>query len=238
MKYALSLAAVLAIATAQSVTDIPSCALQCVANGVTGVGCELTDFKCSCGKADQLTPAVTPCVQQACSDVADQQKVVTTLEGICAAAGVPITVPEPGASSAPAEESSAAPTVETSGTLPAQDYSKHKLTAFPVPAPSLTDIVVTSPTGYPVAPTKAPEESCVSGTLTVTETVTKPSAPSMPSVPPAPYPTPIGTGAPSVPAPSGTGGYTPTPPEFTGAAAAVKLPGGIAGVLGLVAFML
>ncbi|KAF2251426.1 hypothetical protein BU26DRAFT_563363 [Trematosphaeria pertusa] len=215
MKYTLTLAAIAAFAAAQTITDLPSCSLQCVASGVTGVGCELTDFECSCKKADELTPKVTPCVQQACPDAADQQKVISTLEGICASAGFPITVPEPEASST-AVESSEAPSVETS-----------------IPTPSATDIVITSPTGYPTGlPTETPEESCAVTTVTVTEIMTKPTAP---GVSPPPYPT--GSAKPSVPAPSGTGAYTTSPPLFTGAAAAVRVPAGIAGVLGLAAFV-
>lgn len=102
-----------------------------------------------------------------------------------------------------------------------------------VPTPSATDIVITSPTGYPTGlPTETPEESCAVTTVTVTEIMTKPTAP---GVSPPPYPT--GSAKPSVPAPSGTGAYTTSPPLFTGAAAAVRVPAGIAGVLGLAAFV-
>ncbi|KAF2797468.1 hypothetical protein K505DRAFT_322520 [Melanomma pulvis-pyrius CBS 109.77] len=222
MKYTFTVAAFLALATAQSIADLPSCSLSCVLTGVTATGCSPTDFACSCGKADILTPSVTPCVQKACS-AADQAKVISTLEGICAAAGVPITIPTPGApatSEAPAPEptseapapapSSAAPTVETSA-----------------PVPSATDIVISS--ALPL-----PTDSCVIVTVTVTETSGKPSVPAAPT---APYPTgPAGTGG--VPVPSGTGVYTSSPPLFTGAAAAVKVPAGIAGVLGMVAYLL
>lgn len=75
-------------------------------------------------------------------------------------------------------------------------------------------------------------ESCTVVTVTVIETSPKPS------VPVAPYPTgPAGTGVP-IPVPSGTGAYTSALPEFTGAAAAVKVPAGISGFLGVIAYLL
>lgn len=93
----------IAVAAAQSISDIPSCAVSCLANGVQRVNCGLTDFRCSCQKSTQLTQILTPCVQQSCPSVTDQQKVVTVLAGICQQAGVPVTVPTVtgGASSVP-----------------------------------------------------------------------------------------------------------------------------------------
>jgi hypothetical protein len=137
MRYTFILATLLAVATAQSLANLPSCSLSCVLTGVSATGCPATDFACSCGKADILTPSITPCVQKACSQ-ADQSKTIAALEGICAAAGVPITIPNPGApvsSAAPVPEptseapapaptseklvpSSAAPTIQTSGMSP------------------------------------------------------------------------------------------------------------------------
>ncbi|KAF2183494.1 hypothetical protein K469DRAFT_208709 [Zopfia rhizophila CBS 207.26] len=106
-------------------------------------------------------------------------------------------------------------------------------------------------------PTKPVDEACSVVTITTTVTIGHtPSAPgSYPSGPtaqapypsapapypsaPAPYPSaPAGTAS-SYPAPSGTGVYNPTsPPAFTGAASAMKVPAGVAGVMGLVAYFL
>lgn len=131
MKYTIGALLLLApLIAAQSITDLPSCALSCVADGVTGVGCELTDFECSCKKSNELTPAVTPCVQKSCDTVADQEKVIDVLAGICASAGFPIEVPELPTEEEPVEEpveeepveekpeesSSVAPTIQTSST--------------------------------------------------------------------------------------------------------------------------
>jgi len=106
MKYAFTVSALLALAAAQGIGDLPQCSLSCILAGVPQTGCDVTDFKCACGKADVLTPAITPCVQKACTSPADQAKVIEVLQGICASVGVPITVPNPGQSSAPAPASS------------------------------------------------------------------------------------------------------------------------------------
>jgi hypothetical protein len=96
MKYATSTLLLLApLLAAQSIEQLPPCSLECLTGALSGVGCSLTDFKCSCQKSSQLTPALTPCIQTSCKESADQEKVVTVLEGICAEAGFPIDVPHP-----------------------------------------------------------------------------------------------------------------------------------------------
>jgi hypothetical protein len=234
MKYTSAILALAAVAVAQTISDLPSCSLACVANGVTGVGCSITDFKCACGKADQLTPSVTPCVQKACSEAADQAKVISVLEGICAGAGVPITVPEPVASS------SAAPASSVPASSAANPISVVPTIQTSVPATS----AATAAEGYPTA---SAEESCIESTITVTVTAGKP-LPTPPGSSIVPYPTsgvpypsvPAGTGSPVVPKPSGSGYPTQpsSPPQFTGAATAMKIPAGIAGVLGMLAYLL
>lgn len=97
-----------ATAMAQAISDLPSCSLNCLVTGITGTGCSLTDYACACPKASALTATLTPCVQAACSSAADQAKVITVLEGICANAGFPITISTPAASSATPTPSSAA----------------------------------------------------------------------------------------------------------------------------------
>ncbi|KAL5391797.1 hypothetical protein DPSP01_001086 [Paraphaeosphaeria sporulosa] len=222
MKYTFTIAALAALTAAQSIADLPSCSLSCVVSGVSSIGCSATDFECSCTKADQLTPAITPCVQKACPSAADQAKVITVLEGICAAAGFPISVPAPGASS------SAAPAPTSAAPEPSKEASSSVAPTIQTSAPatpSKTDIVISS-TGY--AFPSATEESCVVVTVTVTKTSSSVVAP---------YPTsPVGTGVPPV-VPSGTGSYSAPPSYFTGAAAGMKVPA-VAGILGLAALVL
>lgn len=135
MKNTFILTAFAAVAAAQSITDLPPCSLSCLTTAIKGLGCGLTDFACSCKKASELTPVITPCVQTACSDPADQSKTLGALAGICAAAGSPIENAAP-ASSALAEE--------TSPTLPSE-------------APIETQPTATEEPEYPVYPTATTE---------------------------------------------------------------------------------
>ncbi|KAK3215824.1 hypothetical protein GRF29_8g1189696 [Pseudopithomyces chartarum] len=230
MKYTFALAALVAFTSAQSIADLPTCSLSCVVNGVTEIGCSATDFECSCTKADQLTPAITPCVLEACPSPADQAKVISTLEGICAAAGFPIDVPEP-TSAAP---SSAAPTSaepEPTSDAPAptetEAESSSAAPTIQTSEPAPTSAAVSSSAGYAI-PSAPAESACSVATVTVTS-----------HSPAAPYPTkPAGTGVPPVPKPSGTGVHSAPPPFYTGAASAMKVPAGVAGIIGLAAFVL
>lgn len=251
MKYSLTLAAIVAVVAAQDISTLPVCSLQCFATAIPNTGCGLTDFACSCGKADQLTPEVTPCIQAACS-AADQATAVSALVAICEAVGVPITIPTPGTSSSaapvePEPTSSAAP-VEPEPTSSAAPVEPEPTSEPEEPEePEETPAVPSGSAAYPVAssaypvPTGKPEESCTDQTtITVTKTLSKTSH--LPSAPP--YPT--GPVKPSVPAGSGSGVPYPTKatstkpavPEFTGAASTFEIPAVIAGLMGLAAFAL
>lgn len=110
MKNLLVLTACVGFTVAQSIGDLPTCSLSCLTTAISTLGCEPTDFACSCGKASELYPVITPCVQAACSDPADQSKTVKVLAGICAAAGFPIETPEASSSEAPAKPTTILPT--------------------------------------------------------------------------------------------------------------------------------
>ena len=99
MKTSLIVSALTALVAAQGIADLPACSLSCLTTAISGLGCGITDFACSCQKASELTPVVSPCVQTACSDPADQSKTIEVLAGICAAAGFPIEVPSTPSSS-------------------------------------------------------------------------------------------------------------------------------------------
>lgn len=102
------------------------------------------------------------------------------------------------------------------------------LTFHTEPAPT-SAAVSKSSAGYAI-PSAPAESSCVVSTVTVT---------SHTSVAPYPtHPAGTGTGVPPVPKPSGTGAYSAPPPFYTGAASAMKVPAGIAGIMGLAAFVL
>ncbi|KAF1923437.1 uncharacterized protein M421DRAFT_425811 [Didymella exigua CBS 183.55] len=237
MKNALILSAITAFVTAQSIVDLPSCSLQCLAAEIPALGCELTDFACSCKQADKLTPNVTPCVQSSCTDAADQAKTIEVLSAICAAAGFPIEAPAP-TSEAAGEPTSEAP-IETQPSVTGEpEYSAYPTEVPPVsyPAPDyLTSDVPNLPSSYS-------EYEPIPSSVVVSRP--SPHTTSVPGVLP-PYPIsveyPSGSPEPSVPGPTGTGVHPTTSsslPEFTGAAMAAKIPVVAAGVFGLAAFVL
>lgn len=259
MKNTLLVSAITALAAAQGIADLPACSLTCLTSAIPSLGCGLTDFACSCKKADTLTPQLTPCVQSACKDEADQAKVLTVLSSICAAAGVPIEAPAPATSTT--ADSSPAPTSEAPiETLPSisdePGYSAYPTEIPPVSYPSipplcslpytfvLTQIAPTHPTSdVPNLPSSSDEYEPIPSSVIVSRPSPHPT--SVPGVLP-PYPTsvsfPSGSPEPSVIAPTGTGvkptSSTSVPPEFTGAAAAIKVPVAVAGVFGLAALVL
>nr|WLA78202.1 CFEM6 [Alternaria solani] len=106
-----TIATVVALASvgAAQLNNIPSCALNCFIGPLTSDGCSsLTDFECHCQKGAQLLSQVQPCVEGACSP-SDQAAAISAVESTCAAAGVPISIPEgSAASSAVASATSAA----------------------------------------------------------------------------------------------------------------------------------
>ncbi|KAJ4361260.1 hypothetical protein N0V95_002029 [Ascochyta clinopodiicola] len=109
-----SIVALAAVASAQ-LENIPTCALKCFITPLSTDGCSgLTDFACHCKKGTELLATVQPCVKEAC-EAADQATTISGVESTCAAAGVPIEIPDsssavssPAASVTSAASSSAA----------------------------------------------------------------------------------------------------------------------------------
>lgn len=142
MKNTLIITAFAALAAAQSITDLPTCSLSCLTTAIPQLGCGLTDLKCSCQKAGELTPILTQCVQKSCSE-ADQKKTLEVLAAICAASGAPISTPP--ASSAVVPEETATPEPLPSPTaVETQPSASEKSESYPT-ATSVAEI----PSSYP-----------------------------------------------------------------------------------------
>lgn len=131
MKNTLIFASLTAIVASQGIADLPTCSLSCLSTAISGLGCDLTDFACSCQKAAELTPVVTPCVEAACADPADETKTLEVLAGICAEVGFPIEVPEP-----PVSSTIPLPTPEPSATEPAPESTTEAPSASSSEAPT------------------------------------------------------------------------------------------------------
>ena len=46
-------------------SQLPECALECIAKGAALFDCEVTDLKCSCSQLESITQEVAPCAVRA-----------------------------------------------------------------------------------------------------------------------------------------------------------------------------
>ncbi|KAL0260765.1 hypothetical protein SLS55_004456 [Diplodia seriata] len=151
------------VAYSQSISDLPSCSLDCFVSTLGGDGCSsLTDFECHC-KVPGLTDQITPCVQKACS-ASDQQAVAEQVVALCEQYGISISVPSVSSSAAPSSSaaastpasSSAAATTESSSsaaaTTAASESSSASATSTETSSPSATDVVISTPVATPTTP--------------------------------------------------------------------------------------
>ncbi|ORY71392.1 uncharacterized protein BCR38DRAFT_328080, partial [Pseudomassariella vexata] len=84
MKYSFAAAALVAVVSAQSLSDIPSCALPCIDSARTSVtSCAIDDYKCICDSKDALTGAATGCVLEACGAEVAAGQVLPAVEALC-----------------------------------------------------------------------------------------------------------------------------------------------------------
>lgn len=74
MKYTVAVAALVALVTAQSTSDIPSCALPCLDDAATAAGCEKSDVTCLCKNYQNIQGNAATCVIEKCG----QEKALRT----------------------------------------------------------------------------------------------------------------------------------------------------------------
>ncbi|EGX88973.1 Extracellular membrane protein, 8-cysteine region, CFEM [Cordyceps militaris CM01] len=85
MKFAIA-AALFTLATAQTVNDIPSCAMPCLNEAITSkTSCQTTDIPCVCKNIAAVQGAATACVIKACGSDVAINKVVPAAEALCKA---------------------------------------------------------------------------------------------------------------------------------------------------------
>ncbi|EPS42679.1 hypothetical protein H072_3286 [Dactylellina haptotyla CBS 200.50] len=176
MKFsAVTLVAVAAVASAQSIGDIPACAQTCLLPALQATGCSLTDFKCSCSNKSFVTDS-TACILKACS-AADAEKAAGATYALCKSVGVTIeTQPIPGAttSAAAASSSAAAPTSTEAASSSAAAPSSSAVSS------------VEAPSSYGAAPTTS--AAAPSSYVVPTTVISSTSAgnATQPTQPPAP----------------------------------------------------
>ncbi|KAF5020619.1 hypothetical protein F66182_7350 [Fusarium sp. NRRL 66182] len=84
MKYSLAFAALVAAVQAQTLADVPECAIPCLDDAIASeTNCETTDLACVCQNFNDVRSAATSCVIDECgSDVAINE-VLPATEGLC-----------------------------------------------------------------------------------------------------------------------------------------------------------
>ncbi|KAI5851215.1 hypothetical protein DFP73DRAFT_144558, partial [Morchella snyderi] len=98
--FVFAIAGLVASVSAQSLSDLPSCALSCLTTGLAATDCSITDFKCACSNTAFVSGSAT-CIQDACPE-ADRQKALAAAGALCASAGVTIPTTFPASGSTPA----------------------------------------------------------------------------------------------------------------------------------------
>ncbi|KAG0125763.1 hypothetical protein HOY82DRAFT_672922 [Tuber indicum] len=69
---------------APSLSDLPSCAMPCAGDAVsgTGTGCQAGDIPCAC-RNEKFISDVSNCLRAACTDSQDIQKAISVAQGLC-----------------------------------------------------------------------------------------------------------------------------------------------------------
>jgi hypothetical protein len=93
MKASLILAALTAIAAAQSLDDFPRCSVNCLVRNIKSVGCSL-DVKCACHAAEAMSIGISECIHVACNEY-DVHVFYDAADRICKANGMAMAPSEP-----------------------------------------------------------------------------------------------------------------------------------------------
>ncbi|KAI2470797.1 hypothetical protein F4781DRAFT_158073 [Annulohypoxylon bovei var. microspora] len=84
MKYTIVVLALATFASAQSLSDIPQCALPCIDSARTGsTNCSADDYACICKNKDAITTAGTSCVLKSCGATVATGQVLPAVSAFC-----------------------------------------------------------------------------------------------------------------------------------------------------------
>ncbi|KAI1407682.1 hypothetical protein F5Y13DRAFT_124533 [Hypoxylon sp. FL1857] len=84
MKYAIATLALATLVSAQSLSDIPQCALPCIDDARTSsTNCAADDYACICRNKDALTAAATSCVLASCGAEVATSQVLPAVDAFC-----------------------------------------------------------------------------------------------------------------------------------------------------------
>ncbi|ELR04839.1 hypothetical protein VC83_03658 [Pseudogymnoascus destructans] len=124
MRFSLALIAAVAAATSVAAQDvagivsqIPSCALTCIATASAGQSCAITDYACQCGKMSAIQASATPCVTTKCKPE-DALKVLSLTSELCKKVGTGSSSSSAAAAAATTQAAGGAATTTTLVTAP------------------------------------------------------------------------------------------------------------------------
>ncbi|KAF4979722.1 hypothetical protein FZEAL_4117 [Fusarium zealandicum] len=84
MKFTLAALALVAAAQAQSLADVPKCAIPCLDDAVESeTSCETTDLACICKSFEDVRTAATSCVLEKCGSDVALNEVLPATEKLC-----------------------------------------------------------------------------------------------------------------------------------------------------------
>ncbi|RGP78500.1 extracellular membrane 8-cysteine cfem [Fusarium longipes] len=170
MKYSVALVAIAAVAAqAQSLADVPKCALPCLDKAIESeTSCETTDTACVCENFSAIRGVATSCVIDACGTDVAINKVLPATEALCK--NPPKAEPKP---STKEEEK------------PASTKEEEK--------PSTTKAAVYSTVAAPAETSAAEEPTTVAPIIPTTPTAV--GTPSTPAATPSDEPTQVNSAA-------------------------------------------
>ncbi|HBD5846860.1 TPA: CFEM domain-containing protein, partial [Escherichia coli] len=111
MKYAFVAIALAAAVHAQTIDDVPECAIPCLDDAIASeTDCATDDYPCVCENFDAIQGVATSCVISECGAETALNEVLPAVEALCENAGSEPTE-EPSTSAAPTETATATETV-------------------------------------------------------------------------------------------------------------------------------
>merc|ERR1712169_119424 len=114
MKYAFVAIALAAAVHAQTIDDVPECAIPCLDDAIASeTDCATDDYPCVCENFEAIQGVATSCVISECGAETALNEVLPAVEALCENAGSEPTE-EPSTSAAPTNGTGPAPTGEPS----------------------------------------------------------------------------------------------------------------------------
>ncbi|KAI0196814.1 hypothetical protein EV127DRAFT_88918 [Xylaria flabelliformis] len=182
MKYTVAALALAAAVSAQSLSDIPACALPCIDDARTkDTTCGADDYKCICDNINKLQTDATSCVLSSCGADTALNQVLPAVQKFCAAVesgggatSEPSSTPSSTPTSEPTSTPTSAPTSQPTSESTASPTSEP--TGYPTELPtSQSTVTVTSQSSYP-GTTLAPTNPGGNTTATTSATQSIPTA--------------------------------------------------------------